>query len=490
MQIEKISDNIYEIPKQSMVVKVHDDIQKFDMLVPARIYANEFLLRKIKIDKTIDQIANVACIPGIKKYAIALSDAHQGYGFCIGGVAGTDILEGAISPGGVGYDINCGVRLIRTNLQSRDITPTIPQLVNRLFDEIPSGLGSQGQLRVNQTDLDKILDTGVNWAIQNGYGWDEDKIYCEENGSMEKADSSLVSKKAKSRGISQIGSLGSGNHFVEVQKVDVIYEPEVAKVFGIHNVGQVTVMVHTGSRAVGHQICQDSLNEMEYAIKKYKIRVPDRQLACVMGNMKEADIYLSQMSAAANFAWSNRQMITHWVRETFRKEYERDPEDLDMHLIYDVCHNILKQEEHTVDGKKMMLNVHRKGATRAFPAGHKDVAEKYRSVGQPVLIPGSMGTASYLCIGQPNSMEISFGSSAHGSGREISRTKASKQRWGSEVRKELNKMGISIKAASDKVIAEEAPEAYKDIDQVVQVSHDLGIVKKIVRLVPLGVAKG
>jgi tRNA-splicing ligase RtcB len=490
MQIEKIADNVYEIPKGPKVVKIRDDIQKFDMLVPARVYANDFLLRKIKQDRTLDQISNVACLPGIKKHAIALSDAHQGYGFCIGGVAGTDLLEGAISPGGVGYDINCGVRLIRTNLQSKDITATIPNLINTLFHEIPSGLGSQGQLKVTQAGLDTILNSGVDWAIKNGYGWAEDKEFCEENGMMNGADSNLVSKKAKSRGISQIGSLGSGNHFVEVQKVDKIFEPEIAKVFGIHNEGQVTVMVHTGSRAMGHQICQDSLTEMEYAIKKYNIRIPDRQLACVMGNMKEAETYLSRMASAANFAWSNRQMITHWVRESFRKEYDQDPEDLDMHLIYDICHNILKQEEHDVDGKRMKLNVHRKGATRAFPPGHPQVPEKYRVVGQPVLIPGSMGTASYLCVGQPNSMEISFGSSAHGSGRELSRTKAIKKHWGSEVRKELNKMGISIKAASDKVIAAEAPDAYKDIDQVVQVSHDLGIVKKVVRLVPLAVAKG
>ncbi|MHA1821470.1 MAG: RtcB family protein [Promethearchaeota archaeon] len=486
----KIAENIYEIPKDTKVVSVHGEVLRFEMNVPARIYANKILLDRMRRDKTLDQLTNIACLPGIQKFSIALSDAHQGYGFCIGGVAATEMYEGAISPGGVGYDINCGVRLIRTNLDHKDIVPIMPKLTEQIFKEVPCGLGSKGQLKVSSHDLDEILNRGVDWAIESGLGWDEDKLNCEEQGSMKGADASLVSGRAKARGITQVGSLGSGNHFIEIQKVEKIYEPEIAKVMGITHEGQVTVMIHTGSRAMGHQICTDSLREMEVAIKKYKIKIPDRELACVMGNMKEAERYLKQMRAAANFAWTNRQIIMHWVREGFKKVLNRSPEDLDMHLIYDVAHNILKQEEHVVDGKRMKLNVHRKGATRAFPPGHPAVPQKYRSVGQPVLIPGSMGTASYLCVGQPKAMELSFGSTAHGAGRAMSRQKAKRIHWGGDVKEELLGRGISIKAASDKVIAEEAPDAYKDIDQVVEVSHSLGIIKKVAKLVPLGVTKG
>ncbi|MHA1727259.1 MAG: RtcB family protein [Promethearchaeota archaeon] len=490
MKLVKIAKNIYEIKKDIKVNRVQGQIQKFEMKVPARIYANENLLEKISGDRTLDQLTNMACLPGLKKYSIALSDAHQGYGFCIGGVAATDLLEGAVSPGGVGYDINCGVRLIRTNLDVKSITALLPKIIEQLFKEVPSGLGSKGQLLISRSDLDRVLNTGVDWAIENDYGWKEDKLHCEEQGQLLNANSDLVSKRAKDRGIKQLGSLGSGNHFIEVQKVDKIYNLQKAKTLGIEKEGQIMVMIHTGSRAMGHQVCTDSLREMELAIKKYKIRIPDRELACVMGNMKEAEIYLDKMAAAANFAWTNRQIITHWVRKAFKKVLNKNPEDLGMELIYDVAHNILKQEEHVVDGIKMKLNVHRKGATRAFPPNHRDIPEKYRKIGQPVLIPGSMGTASYLCAGQPKAMELSFGSTAHGAGRVMSRSKARKLYWGGDVKKELNKRGISIKAASNKVIAEEAPGAYKDIDQVVQVSHELGIIEKIVRLVPMGVTKG
>jgi tRNA-splicing ligase RtcB len=490
MKPVKIAENIYEIPKDTKVVRVNGKIQKFEMNVPARIYANESLLEKIVKDRSLDQLTNIACLPGIKKFSIALSDAHQGYGYCIGGVGATDELEGAVSPGGVGYDINCGVRLIKTNLHFNDVNAIIPKLTEQLFKEIPSGLGSKGQLRISKMDLDRILNTGVDWAIENDYGWENDQINCEEQGHLLNADSSLISERAKSRGITQIGSLGSGNHFIEIQKVDKIYDIEAARTMGINREDQITVMVHTGSRAMGHQVCTDSLRSMEIAIKKYKINIPDRELACVMGNMKEAEDYLKVMAGAANFAWTNRQIITHWVRQAFKNVLHRSPEDLDMGLIYDVAHNILKQEEHIVDGKRMMLNVHRKGATRAFPPGHNDIPKKYKDLGQPVLIPGSMGTASYLCVGQQNAMELSFGSTAHGAGRLMSRQKAKRLHWGGDIRKQLSMKGISIKAASDKIIAEEAPSAYKDIDQVVQVSHDLGIIKKIVRLVPLGVTKG
>lgn len=490
MKPVKIAENIYEIPKDTKVVKVNNNIQHFEMEVPARIYANEALMAKIQQDRTIDQLTNIACLPGIQKFAIGMSDAHQGYGFCIGGVAGTDLLEGAISPGGVGYDINCGVRLIRTNLMYNDIAAIMPKLTNQLFEEVPSGLGSKGQLKISRSDLDRVLDTGIEWALENDMAWDEDQKNCEENGTMEYADSDLVSQRAKDRGIRQLGSLGSGNHFIEVQRVDKIFEPEIAKVMGIHDEGQITAMIHTGSRAMGHQVCTDSLREMEIAIKKYNIKIPDRELACVMGNMKEADVYLKRMNAAANFAWTNRQIITHFVREAFSHVFNKNAEDLDMHLIYGLAHNILKQEEHVINGKRMKVNVHRKGATRCFPPDHEKVPQQYKSIGQPVLIPGSMGTASYLCVGQPKAMELSFGSTAHGSGRQMSRSKSKRIHWGGDVKKELLQQGISIKAASNKVIAEEAPGAYKDIDQVVQVSHELGIVKKVVRLVPIGVTKG
>ena len=490
MKPVKIAENIYEIPKDTKVVKVHNKIQHFTMNVPARIYANEALMEKIVQDRTLDQLSNIACLPGIQKFAIGMSDSHQGYGFCIGGVAATDMLEGAISPGGVGYDINCGVRLIRTNLMYKDIAAIMPKLTGQIFDEIPSGLGSKGQLKISRSDLDRVLDTGIEWALENDMAWVEDQRNCEENGQMENADSDLVSERAKNRGIRQLGSLGSGNHFIEVQRVDKIFDPEIAKVMGILEEGQVTAMVHTGSRAMGHQVCTDSLREMEIAIKKYKIEIPDRELACVMGNMREAEIYLKRMNAAANFAWTNRQIITHFVRKAFSNALGRSPEDLDMHLIYGLAHNILKQEEHVIDGKRMKVNVHRKGATRCFPPDHKKIPSQYKTIGQPVLIPGSMGTASYLCVGQPNAMELSFGSTAHGSGRQMSRSKSKRLYWGGDVKKELMQQGISVKAASNKVIAEEAPGAYKDIDQVVQVSHDLGIVKKVVRLVPVGVTKG
>lgn len=490
MNMNKIDDNIYEIPPTTLMARVEGRIEKFQMKVPVHIYANEYILEKIKLDKTLDQIANVACLKGVEKHVIALSDAHQGYGFCIGGVAGTDAETGMISPGGVGYDINCGVRLLRTNLMIQDIDNTLPSLLNTIFKNIPSGLGSKGKLNINFSDLDDVLNSGMNWTLENNYAIDEDLKHCEEKGCLKDADANLVSQKAKERGFKQLGSLGSGNHFLEIQKVDEIFNGSTAKKLGIYEKDQITIMVHTGSRALGHQVCTDSLRNVERAMKKYDIKVPDRELASVPANTKEAQDYLSQMACAANFGFANRQLITHWLRESFQQHFNKSFEDLDLHLIYGVCHNILKIEEHEINGKKVKLNVHRKGATRAFPPGHPVLPQDYREIGQPVLIPGTMGSASYLCVGKPKSMELSFGSTAHGSGRIMSRSKAISKYRGSIVREDLSKQGILIKAASMKVIAEEAPGAYKDIDQVVQVSHDLGIVEKIVRLVPIGVVKG
>ena len=490
MNVKKIEENVYEITPKTLMARVEGKIEKFQMKVPVHIYANEYILESIKQDRTLDQISNVACLPGIEKHAIALSDAHQGYGFCIGGVAGTDANEGMVSPGGVGYDINCGVRLLRTNLSLKEVEPVLPNLLETIFSNIPSGLGSKGKLNINYSGLDKVLNEGLNWALDNGYALEEDLKHCEENGYLKDANAELVSQKAKQRALKQLGSLGSGNHFLEIQKVDTIYNEEIAKKLGILNKDQITVMVHTGSRALGHQVCTDSIRNIEQAMKKYNVRVPDRELASVPANTKEAQNYLSQMASAANFGFCNRQLITHWLRETFESTLKRNIDDLDLHLIYGVCHNILKIEEHEVNGKRVKLNVHRKGATRAFPPNHPDLPQDYKSIGQPALIPGTMGSASYLCVGKPKAMDLSFGSTAHGSGRVMSRSKAIKSHWGTQVKQDLEAKGILAKAASIKVLAEEAPGAYKDIDQVVQVSHDLGIVEKVVRLVPIGVVKG
>jgi len=490
MNVNKIEENIFEIPPKTLMGRVQGKIEKFQMNVPVHIYANDYILERIKLDRTLDQISNVACLPGIQKHAIALSDAHQGYGFCIGGVAGTDADSGMISPGGVGYDINCGVRLLRTNLNENSIKNSLPNLLNSIFNNIPSGLGSKGKLSLSYSDLDDVLNYGLKWALDEEYANKYDLEHCEENGFLKNADASLVSQKAKQRAIKQLGSLGSGNHFLEIQRVDEIYNEEIAKKLGIVDENQITVMIHTGSRALGHQVCTDSLRNIERAMKNYNIKVPDRELACVPADTPEAQNYVHQMGCAANFGFCNRQLITHWIRESFQNVFKRDYDDLDLNLIYGVCHNILKIEEHDVEGKKMKLNIHRKGATRAFPPGHPDVPQSYKEIGQPVLIPGTMGSASYVCVGRPKAMDLSFGSTAHGAGRLMSRSRAKKEYWGDKIKQDLRSRGIIVKAASIKVIAEEAPGAYKDIDQVVQVSDDLGIVEKVLRLAPIGVVKG
>ncbi|MEM2896726.1 MAG: RtcB family protein [Candidatus Bathyarchaeia archaeon] len=478
--LEKIDRFVWEIPKS----------YKPGMKVPGRVYADESLLEKMKMDLTIEQCANVAHLPGIYKWSITLPDGHEGYGFPIGGVAAIDYEEGVISPGGVGYDINCGVRLLRTNLLEEDVRDKLRALIDSLFTYVPSGLGSKGRIKVTQVELDRVLSEGVNWAIDKGYGWDEDAENCEENGCMELADPQKVSSTAKSRGIPQLGSLGSGNHFLEIEKVDRIFDREVAKLFGISEEGQILVLIHTGSRGLGHQICSDYLRVMERAMHKYNIRLPDRELACAPGKSREAEDYFAAMSAACNFAWSNRQMITHWTREVFEKVFGRSAEGLEMHLIYDVAHNIAKIEEHQIDGSKSKVYLHRKGATRAFPAERAEVPAKYRPIGQPVLIPGSMGTSSWVLLGRPKAMELSFGSTAHGAGRLLSRAAAKKRFWGSDVKKELEGRGILIKAASIAVVSEEAPGSYKDVDRVAEVSHQLGIATKVCRMTPIAVTKG
>jgi len=476
----QIEPNIWEVPK---------DFQS-GMKVPARIYADEDLLSKMRTDRTIQQCVNVAHLDGICKYAITMPDGHEGYGFPIGGVAATDYDEGLISPGGVGYDINCGVRLIRTNLTEEEVRPVLPKLVDTIFNFIPSGLGSRGQVKLSVTELDRAVTDGLDWAVDHGYAWPEDPKTIEEEGCMEAADPSKVSNSAKSRGAPQLGSLGSGNHFIEIERADKIFDKHIAERLGIHKEGQILVLIHTGSRGYGHQTCSDYLRVMERAINKYNIKLPDRELAACPSKSPEAEDYIPAMSAACNFAFVNRQMITHWSREAFSKVFQRPADSLDMKIVYDVAHNVAKVESHKIDGETRKVTVHRKGATRSFPPGHHDIPAEYRDVGQPVLIPGSMGTSSWVLIGTPRAMELSFGTTAHGAGRFMSRSGAKRKWFGGDLKKSLENQGIVIRAASMEVLAEEAPGAYKDVDRVVEVSHQLGIGQKVVRMTPIGVAKG
>ena len=479
--IEKIDNYIWRIPQK----------YKPGMRVPGVVYADEELLEKMRTDRTLHQCVNVPHLSGIYKYAITLPDGHEGYGFPIGGVAATDYDEGVISPGGVGYDINCGVRLVQTIFSEEDIRPKLAELTNIIFNNVPCGLGSRRKdFRVTSHELDRLLMEGIQWVIDRGLGWDKDTKHCEEKGCMENADPDKVSTRAKNRGLTQIGTLGSGNHFLEIQKVDKIFDARTAKAFGIEHEGQVTVMIHCGSRGFGHQICSDYLRVMERAVHKYNIVLPDRELACAPGNSKEAEDYYSAMACAVNYAFSNRQAIMHWVRQSFEKVFGKSAESMGLELIYDVAHNIAKIETHQVNGGKRKVWVHRKGATRAFPPGHPEIPSDYRSFGQPVLIPGSMGTSSWLLVGTEKSMQISFGSTAHGAGRMMSRTAAKRRFWGGDIKKALEQRGISVRAASSIVLAEEADLAYKDVDRVVEVSHNVGIATKVARFVPLAVVKG
>jgi tRNA-splicing ligase RtcB len=475
----KIGENQYQIDADS----------NSGMRVPVRIYADEPLLQKMLSDRTIMQAKNVASIPGIVGQSIVLPDGHEGYGFPVGGVAAMDAEEGMISPGGVGYDINCGVRLLRSNLTEKDVRSKLKELVTDLFSSIPSGVGSKGSVRLTPSQLDEVLVKGVNWAIDNGYGSSDDADVCEENGQIQNADPNKVSDKARKRGAPQLGSLGSGNHFLEIQKVSEIHDEEAANRMGLKE-GTITVLIHCGSRGFGHQVCSDYLRVAEQAMDKYNINLPDRELACVPNNSEEGESYRAAMFAALNFAWSNRQMLTHWTRKSIERVFNQSESDLDMKLVYDVAHNIAKVEKHKVDGKERKVVVHRKGATRAFPANRDEIPSKYRDLGQPVLVPGSMGTSSWVLLGQPNSMDLSFGSTAHGAGRTMSRTKARRNFSEEDVKKSLSDKGIFIKALTRDGVVEETPQAYKDVDAVVNVSHNLGIATKVAKLVPIGVIKG
>lgn len=481
MEIKKVSENIYEIPMGTQQC----------MKVPVRIYASDNLVKKMKQDATFTQATNAACLPGIYTHSIVLPDGHQGYGFPIGGVAATDYETGVISPGGVGYDINCGVRVLRTNLDEKDVRPKIRELIDRLFDEVPTGVGKQGKINLqSHRGVDEVLSGGAGWAIEEGYGWEADLENQEANGRIKLANPADVPNSAKDRGLKQSGTLGSGNHFLEIQLVDEIYDEGAAKAMGITRKGQVMIMIHSGSRGLGHQVCSEYIRKMTEAMRKYKIELPDRELCSAPITSPEGQAYLGAMSAAANYAFANRQVMMHWTREAFAKVMGQTPEDLDMGLIYDVAHNMGKVEEHNINGKRTKVVVHRKGATRAFPPGHPDIPIKYRDIGQPVIIPGTMGTASYILIGDQRSMELSFGSTAHGAGRLLSRTKAKGQFHGRDIQEKLAGEGIIVKATKGVVIAEEAPGAYKDVDEVVKVSDSVGIATKAVRLRPIGVIKG
>lgn len=486
--LEKIDDCRFVIPQdyQSEAMKRHG----LRMNVPGLIYADDRMIDSITRDNAPEQVVNVATLPGIVGYSIAMPDIHHGYGFAIGGVAAFDAHEGVISPGGVGYDINCGVRLLRTDLHFDDVKPRIQELVDTMFTNVPSGVGSKSRLRLSREDVDCVLRDGSSWAVEHGYGWPEDLIATEEQGGIDGADPSLVSDNAKKRGAPQLGTLGAGNHFLEVQRVDAIYDTETAAAFGVTEVNQILVMIHTGSRGCGHQICTDYLELMRRANKKYGLPLVDRELSCAPASSDEAQRYFAAMKCGANYAWANRQLITHWIRESFEAVFGQSAEQLGLRQIYDIAHNIAKLEQHDTPTGRRDLYVHRKGATRAFGPGHPAVPDQYRHVGQPVLIPGDMGTASYLLVGTEHAMSEAFGSSCHGAGRLMSRHAAIKRHPADKVERQLKESGIYLRAKNRRLISEEAPGAYKDIDNVVDVSHKSGLARKVVRLRPLGVVKG
>ena len=475
-QLEKLDDYRWRLPRHS----------RPGMRADVVVYATKAIIDKIAQDKSLEQAANVASLPGIVGPSLAMPDIHQGYGFPIGGVCATDYSLGVVSPGGVGFDINCGVRLVRANLQQADVRPRMRELLNQVFRDVPCVTGGSGFVKINFKDLDGILAEGARWMVNHGYGEARDAEFAEAEGALPDADIGKVSDRAKERGRPQVGTLGSGNHFLEIQYVERVHDKAAARAFGLSE-NQIVVLIHSGSRGLGHQVCTDYLREMGAGMKKYGIELPDRQLACVPIQSPEGQDYLGAMRAAANYAWANRQGITHFLRGAFKRVFG-DAAKLD--LVYDVCHNIAKKERYLVDGKQRDVLVHRKGATRAFPPGHPEVTAAYRDAGQPVFIPGSMGTASWVLAGQPGSMKETFGTVCHGAGRLLSRTAARKNRDLSRVIKDLEEAGIMVRSETKKGILEEVPEAYKDVDEVIEVVHNAGLAKKVARLRPMGVIKG
>jgi tRNA-splicing ligase RtcB len=481
MKINKISDWVWEIPKS----------EKEGMRVPARIYASDVLFENM--DKGVfEQITNVACLPGIQKYALCMPDGHWGYGFPIGGVAAFDTENGIISPGGIGFDINCGMRLITTDLKINEVKPRLPELINELFRAVPAGVGSKGVIKASVSQLKDIMRRGAEWCIDNGYGWPQDLQRIEEGGHIPGADPSKVSEKAISRGINQLGTLGSGNHYLEIQLVTTenIFDEKIAKVFGIKEKDQIVIMVHCGSRGFGHQVATDYLRVFDKAMKKYGMTVRDRELACAPFKSPEGSDYYKAMLCAANSAFANRQIITHRIRESFSKVFDTNAEKLGIEIVYDVAHNIARVERYKIDGKEKEVLVHRKGSTRSFGPGRRELPEIYREVGQPVIVGGSMQTGSFLLTGTEKAMEETFGSTMHGAGRTMSRSAAKKMVRGDQLMRTMAKNGILVKAASMPGLAEEAGIAYKDISEVVETMDTLGISKKVVKLKPIGNIKG
>jgi tRNA-splicing ligase RtcB len=477
IKLRRIDEYRWEIPREGA------------MRVPGIIYASDKLMKAMGKDESPKQVANVAQLPGIVKHSLAMPDMHWGYGFPIGGVAAFDIDGGIVSPGGVGYDINCGCRLAVTSLRRDEIRPQMAKIVNALFQHVPSGVGSRGALKLSRSEEKRVLVEGARWAVKNGYGSRGDLESMEDGGCLPGADPEAVSERALERGKDQVGTLGSGNHFLEVEIVEEIFDRDVASGLGIE-VGQVAVMIHSGSRGLGHQVCDDYLAKLVKHVDKIGIKLPDRQLACAYIQSPEGQQYLTAMACAANYAWANRQMLMHWTGEALEKALGMGPRELGMRLVYDVCHNIAKIEEHIVDGKKMTLCVHRKGATRAFPPGHPALPQKFRKTGQPVLIPGDMGTGSYVLVGTEKSMEMTFGSTCHGAGRVLSRAAAIKASKGRSIRREMEDRGVLVMSAAKGTLAEEIPEAYKDIDEVVNVVHGAGLSRKVARLRAVGCIKG
>lgn len=478
-ELNKVTDYLWEVPKQG------------NMLVPGRIYTTKKMLEgTLRNDEAIKQVVNVAHLPGIQKYSLAMPDIHWGYGFPIGGVAATDINEGVISPGGVGYDINCGVRLAGTSLNFDEVKPKIDKLIENLFKDIPTGVGAGGAIRkLSPKEIKQILVKGSQWAVEQGFGDERDIEFTEENGKLTDAEPDVVSSRAIERGQDQAGTLGSGNHFLEIDIVDEIYDDNAAEVFGLFK-GQMVVLIHTGSRGLGYQVCDDYLKVLVKAEKKYNFNLPDKQLACAPIQSQEGKDYLGAMRGAANFAWNNRQIIMHLAKKSLLKTFNISEAELNFNLIYDVCHNIAKIEKHNIDGEMKEVCVHRKGATRAFPPGSDLIPAKYRKIGQPVLIPGDMGRYSFISVGNLRAMEETFGSSCHGAGRIQSRTKALKMGKGKNLIDELRRQGITIQAKGYKTIAEEMPYAYKDVSDVVDIMHFAGISTKVAKIKPIGVIKG
>lgn len=475
----RVDKFIWELPKET----------RPDMRVPARIFASAEMLDSAFRDRTVEQLINTATLPGVLKYAMAMPDFHEGYGFPIGGVAAMDVKTGVISPGGVGYDINCGVRLLASYLEKEEVMPYLRDLTNALYRACPSGVGEPGRIRISPRELDELVVEGARWALKRGQAREEDLAHTEEEGCLPGADPSKVSARARERGGDQIGSLGAGNHFLEIDVVEEIYDPEVAKAFGLRE-NQIVVQIHCGSRGFGHQICDDYVKSLQTAVQKYGISIPDRELVCAPIDSPEGRAYYGAMACAVNYAFVNRQVLAMGVREAFRDVLQGKVRNYDLYQVYDVAHNIAKFEEHEIDGKRVKVCVHRKGATRAFGPGRPEVPKAYRDVGQPVLVPGSMGTESYVLVGTDRAMELSFGSTCHGAGRVMSRAQALKKIWGPDLKRELEEQGLVIRAGSTKGLAEEAPAAYKNVSQVVEVVHGAGLARKVARLRPLAVIKG